>query len=458
MSLIEAAELVTRRPGRARQRPKIQARLTAKARLSCSRATLYIHCTYVHTYICASFLGPGVPAASRTNSPSSAFPAISISVSIWTNSTAIGCRTSQGPAVAWPPLHNLNPGPRPNSSWRLGKLTSVWPTGSKVGSYLSAQPSFFRVWCLDAGSQPSSRQEDISQLHDTLSVWACAHLHLHLHLHLHICTRAHCVWPETGKRLGLHLALFSLSPSLSFSRCLVSPGAKSQVVVLLASATWFDTPPLPALSPVNPRTRALECYLELTRACHLGTLGHPAPQEEPVRHIIITKLWPRSPNPSHLPRLPVAAAHVAGDLAAMPSPGSPSPGHQQGTKRQRQSSYDAASDRNSQTSPSEQLAGDASQSAAGPANAANAGPAKGGQSSNFRNVSACNRCRLRKNRCDQKLPSCASCAKAGVACVGYDPITKKEIPRRYVCEFPDIWRYAQVTRCPGIWVAWVNDA
>lgn len=55
-----------------------------------------------------------------------------------------------------------------------------------------------------------------------------------------------------------------------------------------------------------------------------------------------------------------------------------------------------------------------------------------GQSSNFRNVSACNRCRLRKNRCDQKLPSCASCDKAGVACVGYDPITKREIPRSYI--------------------------
>lgn len=55
---------------------------------------------------------------------------------------------------------------------------------------------------------------------------------------------------------------------------------------------------------------------------------------------------------------------------------------------------------------------------------------KPGQSSNFRNVSACNRCRLRKNRCDQKLPSCASCSKVGVSCVGYDPITKKEIPRR----------------------------
>jgi hypothetical protein len=55
---------------------------------------------------------------------------------------------------------------------------------------------------------------------------------------------------------------------------------------------------------------------------------------------------------------------------------------------------------------------------------------KAGQSSNFRNVSACNRCRLRKNRCDQRLPSCASCEKANVKCVGYDPITKREIPRR----------------------------
>ena len=57
---------------------------------------------------------------------------------------------------------------------------------------------------------------------------------------------------------------------------------------------------------------------------------------------------------------------------------------------------------------------------------------KVGQSSSFRNVSACNRCRLRKNRCDQKLPSCASCEKAGVACVGYDPITKRVIPRSFV--------------------------
>ena len=59
-----------------------------------------------------------------------------------------------------------------------------------------------------------------------------------------------------------------------------------------------------------------------------------------------------------------------------------------------------------------------------------AGGGKAGQSSSFRNVSACNRCRLRKNRCDQRLPSCASCEKANLKCVGYDPITKREIPRR----------------------------
>lgn len=46
-------------------------------------------------------------------------------------------------------------------------------------------------------------------------------------------------------------------------------------------------------------------------------------------------------------------------------------------------------------------------------NAAANGPSSA-SSSNFRNVSACNRCRLRKNRCDQKLPACTSCEKANV--------------------------------------------
>jgi hypothetical protein len=48
------------------------------------------------------------------------------------------------------------------------------------------------------------------------------------------------------------------------------------------------------------------------------------------------------------------------------------------------------------------------------AGAASNGASSSASSSNFRNVSACNRCRLRKNRCDQKLPACTSCEKANV--------------------------------------------
>lgn len=75
--------------------------------------------------------------------------------------------------------------------------------------------------------------------------------------------------------------------------------------------------------------------------------------------------------------------------------------------------------------------GDRSSSGADKASSAAAAAAAAAASS-FRNVSACNRCRLRKNRCDQKLPSCSSCERASVACVGYDPITKRQIPRRWV--------------------------
>lgn len=53
-------------------------------------------------------------------------------------------------------------------------------------------------------------------------------------------------------------------------------------------------------------------------------------------------------------------------------------------------------------------------------------------SSSFRNVSACYRCRLRKYKCDTSLPRCQPCERAQVKCIGYDPMTKKEIPRSYV--------------------------
>ncbi|KAJ5097844.1 hypothetical protein N7532_004845 [Penicillium argentinense] len=66
-------------------------------------------------------------------------------------------------------------------------------------------------------------------------------------------------------------------------------------------------------------------------------------------------------------------------------------------------------------------------------------------SSSFRNVSACNRCRLRKHRCDQQLPRCRSCEKAHVRCVGYDPVTKQEIPRSYVYFLENRIKYLKTT-------------
>ena len=49
-----------------------------------------------------------------------------------------------------------------------------------------------------------------------------------------------------------------------------------------------------------------------------------------------------------------------------------------------------------------------------------------------RSIQACNRCRARKTRCDQKFPSCSACIKAQVDCVGIDSATGREIPRSYV--------------------------
>lgn len=132
------------------------------------------------------------------------------------------------------------------------------------------------------------------------------------------------------------------------------------------------------------------------------------------------------------------------DSEAMPphSPPSPDP---HPSKRQRASSPDKdspSSGNGGPTSPTEHLHDGVGQSS------------KTGQSSSFRNVSACNRCRLRKNRCDQKLPSCASCEKARVACVGYDPITKREIPRRLVPCLSSVLRLVELILPLAMYTTW----
>ncbi|KAL7665447.1 Transcription factor domain-containing protein [[Candida] zeylanoides] len=49
-----------------------------------------------------------------------------------------------------------------------------------------------------------------------------------------------------------------------------------------------------------------------------------------------------------------------------------------------------------------------------------------------RPITACQRCRTKKIKCDQGFPNCSKCAKAGATCVGLDPATGREVPRSYI--------------------------
>jgi len=49
-----------------------------------------------------------------------------------------------------------------------------------------------------------------------------------------------------------------------------------------------------------------------------------------------------------------------------------------------------------------------------------------------RSISACQRCRVKKIKCDQNFPKCTKCAKANADCIGLDSVTGREVPRSYV--------------------------
>ncbi|KAK6703255.1 hypothetical protein SNK04_013150 [Fusarium graminearum] len=52
------------------------------------------------------------------------------------------------------------------------------------------------------------------------------------------------------------------------------------------------------------------------------------------------------------------------------------------------------------------------------------------------NVTACQRCKSRKQRCDQNIPACSPCARAGVPCVSLD-IDGQTAPRSYIKSLED---------------------
>jgi len=49
-------------------------------------------------------------------------------------------------------------------------------------------------------------------------------------------------------------------------------------------------------------------------------------------------------------------------------------------------------------------------------------------------IPACQRCRLRKIRCDHAAPKCSGCTKASAACIIIDPFTQKQYTRDYIDE------------------------
>ncbi|RSL96149.1 hypothetical protein CEP52_011640 [Fusarium oligoseptatum] len=73
------------------------------------------------------------------------------------------------------------------------------------------------------------------------------------------------------------------------------------------------------------------------------------------------------------------------------------------------------------------------------------------------NVTACQRCKSRKQRCDQNIPACSSCARAGVPCVSVDA-DGRSAPRSYIKSLED--RVAQLElalRSHGVETESVSD-
>lgn len=60
--------------------------------------------------------------------------------------------------------------------------------------------------------------------------------------------------------------------------------------------------------------------------------------------------------------------------------------------------------------------------------------------SNRRRLPACERCRIRKTKCDSQLPSCSNCVKAGVECMNKDKVLGKSVTRNYAWSLEERFR------------------
>lgn len=56
---------------------------------------------------------------------------------------------------------------------------------------------------------------------------------------------------------------------------------------------------------------------------------------------------------------------------------------------------------------------------------------------NATKIPACQRCRVKKIKCDQNFPKCLKCGKIGADCIVFDPVVGREVPRSYTLQLED---------------------
>ncbi|KAK8049874.1 hypothetical protein PG994_011604 [Apiospora phragmitis] len=54
------------------------------------------------------------------------------------------------------------------------------------------------------------------------------------------------------------------------------------------------------------------------------------------------------------------------------------------------------------------------------------------ESSKHALLPACQRCKLRKIKCDRQAPKCSGCTKSKAACIIIDPVTSERYPREFI--------------------------
>ncbi|KAK7970396.1 fungal-specific transcription factor domain-containing protein [Apiospora saccharicola] len=73
---------------------------------------------------------------------------------------------------------------------------------------------------------------------------------------------------------------------------------------------------------------------------------------------------------------------------------------------------------------------------------------------------ACQRCKLRKIKCDRQAPKCSSCTKSKAACIIIDPVTLERYPREFIhrLEVREQEMQAKFAAVAAARVTWISES